>query len=205
MPRSLAENYAEAAGARPGANPAHVNRANGVVILGVGNVLSSDDGIGVRVAQELARRPDLPAGVRVVDGGTAGFRLLPLLETAQRLILVDALDVGAPPGTVLEIEPQALEGPALHASLHEAGPLELLACVEALTGRRLPAVVVGIQPGSVSPWNDCLTAPVAAALPEAVARVLAVLHRWALEAATAPPRSAGRGKRLQPAPTPAGR
>ena len=157
-----------------------------VLVLGVGNLLRRDEGVGVRVARELALHHRLPPGVTVVDGGTGGFRLLPLLEGAERLILVDAVDVGAPAGTVLELEPEAIEGPALHASLHEIGPAELLASVEAVTGRPLPTVVVGVQPGDLSPWDATLTEPVAAALPLAVDRVLTVLRRWDLEARQGP-------------------
>ena len=150
-----------------------------VVVLGVGNLLRRDEGIGVRVVQELATRYRFPPQVTLVDGGTAGLRLLPLLEGADRLIIVDAVDVGAAPGTVLVLRPEDAEvAPRPAISLHEMGPLEVLAMLEATTGRHPPTTIVGIQPADLSPWNETLSEPVARALPEAVARTLAELRRW---------------------------
>ncbi len=67
------------------------------VILGVGNVLLSDEGIGVHVANELSTM-ELPPGVSVVEGGTDGFRLLNIITEADRLIVVDAVKGGPSPG-----------------------------------------------------------------------------------------------------------
>lgn len=159
-----------------------------VVVLGVGNLLRRDEGVGVRVVLELEARHLLPESVAVVDGGTAGFRLVPLLKDAERIVLVDAMDVGAPPGTVLECSPEDLEGPALDASLHEVGPMELLAELESATGRSIPTVVVGVQPADLSPWDDTLSDTVAAALPGAVDRVVGVLARYGIAAPRRDPR-----------------
>ncbi len=156
---------------------ADLKLAQDILVLGVGNLLRQDEGVGVRVIKELVANYYLPETVTVVDGGTAGFRLLPLLMDARRLIIVDALDVGAPPGTVIECTPEDLESPVLSASLHEAGPMELLVELEAATGQSIPTVIVGVQPANLSPWNDTLSEPVAAAVSEAVARVITVLSR----------------------------
>jgi len=149
-----------------------------VVVLGVGNVLRRDEGVGVRVVQELEARYRLPAGVAVVDGGTAG------------LILVDAVDGGAPPGTVLRLLPRQAWSPGRPVlSVHETGPVEVLAVLEALRGRPIPTVIVGVQPGDLSAWDDRLTEPVRAAVPRAVAAVVAELAAAGISAA---PREPGR-------------
>lgn len=153
-------------------------RSPQIVVLGVGNLLCRDEGIGVRVIQELAAQYRSPAGVTLVDGGTAGPRLLPLLEQAEHLIVVDAVDAGTTPGTVLVFGPEMAETEVTpRLSLHEMGPMELLALLEASSGRRLPTTIIGVQPATLSPWNDTLSEPVARALPQAIDRVLAELQR----------------------------
>jgi hydrogenase maturation protease len=82
-------------------------RDGGILVLGVGNVLLGDEGAGVHIARELARRP-LPPGVDVVDGGTIGFGLATLLPGRRAVILVDAIDPPepeTPPGSVFRFSP----------------------------------------------------------------------------------------------------
>lgn len=74
-----------------------------IMALGIGNLVMSDDGIGVRVVQLIAERYRLPGNVTVVDGGTSCFDLLPEIENADRLIVVDAVDTGAAPGTLVRL------------------------------------------------------------------------------------------------------
>ncbi len=68
------------------------------VVLGLGNILLGDEGVGVHVVEELRRAGGLP-GVELVDGGTAGFSLLPYFDGARLVVVVDAAADGAPPGT----------------------------------------------------------------------------------------------------------
>lgn len=148
-----------------------------IVVLGVGNLLRRDEGVGVRVIQELRARYRFPAHVTLVDAGTAALRLLPLLEDADHLIVVDAVDVGAAPGTVVVVRPEDAEvAPSPGLSLHEMGPLEALALLEATTGRRPSTTIVGVQPADLAPWDDALSEPVARALPQAVQHVLKILE-----------------------------
>ena len=74
-----------------------------IVILGIGNILLTDEGIGVHVANELAKM-DLPSGLSVVEGGTDGFRLLNVITEADRLIVVDAVKGGAKPGSIYRFD-----------------------------------------------------------------------------------------------------
>lgn len=137
-----------------------------VLILGVGNRLLRDDGVGCRVVAELVR-PGLPAGIQAVDGGTLGRDLLPLVATAAALVIVDAVDLRTEPGTVT-----ALHGDAAAETLRGAGALggggmgDLIAHAR-LAGRLPePIILVAIQPASIEPGLG-LTTAVEAAVPRA--------------------------------------
>ena len=98
-----------------------------VLVLGVGNILLTDEGIGVRVVEELERRFVIPDGVEVMDGGTAGMELLSSIACREHVILVDAVNTGAQPGTVVCLVGE--EVPALFKtkiSPHQLGISDLL-------------------------------------------------------------------------------
>jgi hydrogenase maturation protease len=147
------------------------------LILGVGNLLLSDDGVGVRVIQKLQQEHTLPAEVETVDGGTCGLDLLHFLEGVDRLIVVDAANLGLPPGTIKRLEGEAV--PAFlsqKVSPHEINLPELLFSAK-LTGIYPQKVVVfGIQPQTIETSLD-LSPPVAAQVDELVERVLAELEK----------------------------
>ena len=129
------------------------------LVLGVGNILLGDEGVGVAVVRELERSPAaLPPGTRVGDGGTLGLDLLPLVETADDLVIVDALELGSEPGTVAVLRDGEVNGRlAGHISTHQVGVADLIAAAR-LAGM-LPERVslVGIQPGvveiGIDQWN----------------------------------------------------
>jgi hydrogenase maturation protease len=166
-----------------------VSRPDGpLLVIGVGNVLLRDEGVGVRVAHELDRRAadgavEVPPGTRVVDGGTLGLDLLPLIDDARGLLLVDAVDLGQSPGSVAVIRGDDLQGVlAGHVSPHQVGVGDLLA-VARLMGTLPDAVaLVGIQPGEIAIGLE-LTDVVQAAVPEALRTVLAELDLLARAAA----------------------
>ena len=148
-----------------------------ILVLGIGNILWADEGFGVRVVEALAEGHDLPARVTLLDGGTQGLYLLPYLEDADAVVVVDAIDYGFAPGTLHVIRGEAV--PAVLAarklSLHQTGFQELLALM-ALRGRpptRL--VLVGVQPARLDDYGGGLTEAVAAQVAPAVATVIALL------------------------------
>jgi hydrogenase maturation protease len=154
--------------------------ASDLLVLGLGNPLRGDDGIGPRVVEQLKQR-GLPMGVEALDAGVAGFDLLYLLAESragggdgpQRVIIVDAADVGLEAGQFARFTPEQvkLTGAAEGAGSHEAGLAETLALARALE-RPLPEIVVfGVQPGSLE-WGAGLTAEVEAAVPLLVRAVL---------------------------------
>jgi hydrogenase maturation protease len=73
------------------------------LVLGIGNLLLQDEGVGVHVVEQFQQHYSVPENVRVVDGGTKGLELLAYLEDAQRMLIVDAIDSGQPPGSILRL------------------------------------------------------------------------------------------------------
>ncbi|NIQ97312.1 MAG: hydrogenase maturation protease [Desulfuromonadales bacterium] len=120
------------------------------LVLGLGNRLMQDDALGVLAVQALQERYRFPEEVRLVDGGTLGLDLLPQLEGVERLLIVDALEMGAEPGTVFRLEgdevPRAFAG---KLSIHQMGVQDLLGLAE-LRGHLPDELVVwGAQPRSI--------------------------------------------------------
>src|SRR5512139_197144 len=120
------------------------------LVLGIGNLIMTDDGVGVRVVQQLAEKYRFPPGVRLLDGGTLGLDLLPQLEGVERLLIVDAVEAGGPPGTTLRLTGEAI--PRLFQtklSPHQMGLQDLLAVAE-LQGYCPPEMVLwGVQPAEI--------------------------------------------------------
>jgi hydrogenase maturation protease len=146
-----------------------------VLVLGVGNVLMADDGVGVHVVRELGAGQPSMRGVRIVDGGTLGLDLLPMVTDAAALVLVDAVDMAAEPGTVRVLRGAELsDSVGTHISPHQVSVHDLLA-VGRLTGG-LPdrVAMVAIQPAVIDAGLE-LTPRCAAAVPLAVAAVRAEL------------------------------
>jgi hydrogenase maturation protease len=147
-----------------------------LLVLGIGNVLMGDDGVGVHAVRALAAARDdgtgLPPGCDVVDGGTSGLSLLPLVTRASSLIVVDALDVGSRPGTVHTLTGSALYGKGRSLSVHEVGAGDLLAAARLTGGLPEDVVLVGVQVARVAPGCE-LSPPVRDALPEVMRMVTA--------------------------------
>jgi hydrogenase maturation protease len=146
------------------------------LVAGIGNIFNSDDGFGVEVAQRLVTRP-MPDGVRVEDFGIRGVHLaLELLEGYDLLVLVDAMPLDEPPGTVAVVEPRPSDD-------HEAGPLDahrmdplaVLAMVTEMGGAIGRVLVVGCQPATVDEGIG-LSAPVAAGVPTALRLVEEIIE-----------------------------
>lgn len=150
-------------------------------MLGLGNILLGDEGVGVRVAERLLERYAFPPDVEVLDGGTLGLDLMPYVEVADHLLVIDALDVGAAPGTLARLEGD--EVPAflsIKISPHQMGLSDLLS-VARLTGAYPQDVVLwGVQPAVIDVGLDL--SPVVASQVEALAdRVVEEMRRWGVE------------------------
>ncbi len=151
-----------------------------VLVLGIGNTLLQDEGLGVRAVQRLQERYELPAEVQVVDGGVMGLALLPYLEGVTHLLVVDAVQMGAEPGTLIRLEgeeiPRALP---LKMSLHQVGLQELLFFAQLQETLPPHVVLWGMEPASFDPGLD-LSPPVAARLDDLVDAVYRELVGWGI-------------------------
>ncbi|GAB1392071.1 hypothetical protein MASR1M60_02340 [Rhodocyclaceae bacterium] len=150
------------------------------VLLGIGNVLWADEGFGPHVAAHLLSEGGLPPDTEVVDGGTQGLYLLPLVQDADRLIVFDAVDFGRPPGELLVLRDREI--PAFFGqrplSLHQTGFTDVLAAAE-LTGRTPQAItLIGAQYANIDTWGGALSPAVAAALEPALAAARHELALW---------------------------
>ena len=151
------------------------------LMLGIGNTLLSDEGVGVHALNLLqSSHPDLP-NLTYIDGGTLSFTLAAYIEDSDNLIVFDAAELKAPPGTVRTMaggEMDAFLG-AARRSPHEVGLLDLFD-IARLTGT-LPdnRALIGIQPMSIE-WGMFPTPLVAKALPIAVEQAVSLLAQWTL-------------------------
>jgi hydrogenase maturation protease len=148
------------------------------LVLGLGNLVHSDDGLGVHAIQALQRDPSVPPDVTLMDGGTQGLALLPHISAYQRLLVIDALDVGEAPGTLVRLEGDALKHLPGKASVHQLGFADLLVALELLGELPEQIVLLGIQPLSID-WGVELTPLVREALDRVPGLVMQQLSSWA--------------------------
>jgi len=148
-----------------------------LLVLGIGNLLNTDEGIGVHAVRQLqARYPSSP--VPIADGGTLGLNLLPLVEDATHLLLLDAVDAGRAPGSLIELEKDEIPiFGGFKLSQHQLTFQEVLGL--ALIREKLPEHLhlIGIQPASLEIGVE-LSDVVQAALPAMLDRAVAVLQDW---------------------------
>ena len=142
-----------------------------VLVLGIGNILLRDEGVGVRVV-EMLQAMELPSTVEVFDGATAGVDLLDVLADRRKVIVIDALQADEPPGTVFRLSPSELEPPEpMPLSLHQVGLLEALRMARLIGCPPEQVVIFGVRPKDVGYGLD-LSAEVAEAIPKVVELVL---------------------------------
>ena len=147
------------------------------VVLGLGNLVHSDDGVGVHAIHGLQRDERVPAGVILLDGGTQGLALLPHVSGVARLLVIDALDTGELPGTLLRFEGKALRGLPGKASVHQLGFADLMVALELLGESPGEVVVLGVQPESTE-WSAELSPSVAPSLAPLIDCAIAQLKSW---------------------------
>lgn len=153
---------------------------NAIVVLGIGNVLWADEGFGVRCAEALAQHYEFAEHVTVVDGGTQGLYLLPFVQSADKLLIFDAVDYALPAGTLHFVAnddvPSFLGVKKL--SLHQTGFQEVLALAELTGGKPSEILLIGCQPEVLDDFGGSLRPKVRAAMPEALARAVQQLTDW---------------------------
>lgn len=145
-----------------------------ILVLGIGNILLQDDGVGPRAVAELQGSGG--DDVEFLDGGTLGLQLLPYLDGFEKLIIIDAVDLKQVPGAVFSWHgEEELADVSVPASFHQVGVKELLEAWR-LMGHRPEVVFVGVQVAALG-WSMELTPPVARALPAVKEAVLQEVRR----------------------------
>jgi len=151
-----------------------------ILVLGLGNILLQDEGVGVRVIERLQTDYIFPDDVLVLDGGTLGLDLLAYIEDYSRIVIVDAVKAGKEPGTLVRLvnaEIPAFLGPKV--SPHQVGLQDLLALAK-LRGHFPDEVILwGVQADIFEPGLE-LNPPIAAQVEPLCAHVLEELARWGI-------------------------
>ncbi len=142
------------------------------IVLGVGNLLLKDEGIGIHVVQELQKR-QLPNDVEVVDGATSGMNLLALFPEASRLIIVDCVKGGEEPGTIYKFTPNEVKRRAwrLMTSLHDVNLADVFQLAEQMGEMPEDVVIIGVEPKELD-YGVELSPEVKEKLPQVIEEVL---------------------------------
>lgn len=150
------------------------------LVLGIGNLLWSDEGFGIRTLEQLHAGWRFAAGTQLLDGGTQGLYLLPYVEGCRRLLILDAVDYGLAPGTLKVVEnddvPRFMG--AKKMSLHQTGFQEVLS-VALLRGWSPTSIcLIGVQPETLEDYGGSLSDTVKSVVPDAIQVALQRLREW---------------------------
>jgi hydrogenase maturation protease len=152
-------------------------RTRKIAIVGVGNILLKDEGIGVRVVQQLQSTYSFPDAIALIDGGTAGPHLLDLFSSYDDIIIIDAVKGGEKPGTVYKFSlDQISTDTTLNLSIHQMGVLEIFSQAR-LLGKEPRVTFIGIEPLDITTWGMELTPLIREKIPELIELVLKELYQ----------------------------
>jgi hydrogenase maturation protease len=148
------------------------------VVLALGNLIRSDDGIAIYALQHLEKDSRVPSSVSLIEGGTKGIELVSHIFNASRLLVLDAVDVGAPAGTVLRLEGKDLRAMPGNGSVHELALADILNALRLLAQEPRETVLLGVQPATTE-LGTSLSAAAQKALPVLLEAAVVELARWA--------------------------
>jgi len=155
------------------------NSVLNVMVLGLGNILLSDEGVGIKVVEELQRRYDISDFVEIIDGGTMGMELLPYFDERSHILIVDAVRTDNKPGTIVRID----DPPAFFStktSPHQIGLADVLGAAAITDNLPRNIILFGIEPKEMSTGLD-LSPEVAQNLSRLVDMVVAELKTIGVE------------------------
>jgi hydrogenase maturation protease len=136
-----------------------------ISIVGLGNILIKDEGIGVWIVRELKKR-NLPQGIEIIDGGTASLDIFLSMKNIHKLIIIDALKGGGKPGTVYRLYPRDLLATSeFSVSLHQMNVFDALSIAKKI--RKIPqeTVIIGVEPKEID-WGLGVTSDIKRKFPE---------------------------------------
>lgn len=143
-----------------------------ILVLGIGNILQSDDGIGVHVANEiLSSGRTISDDVEIIDGGTAGLDLIPIMIGREKIIIIDALKAEDEPGSIYRFKPDHAVQARRMLSLHEGGITDVLNTMR-LMGHTPEVEIIGIVPEDITTLDIALSEAVRKSMPRAIDIVL---------------------------------
>lgn len=148
-----------------------------IAVVGIGNLIRTDDGLGVHALERLRRDLRVPADVTFIDGGTLGIELLAYISDTTHLLLLDAVDAGEPPGTLIRMANEELRGLPCGASVHQVGLADVLATLPLVSAAPREIVLLGAQPASTD-WGTSPSSEAEAALPHLVDAAVWQLQLW---------------------------
>ena len=152
-----------------------------IALLGLGNLMRTDDAVGMLALHSLAGSNLLPPEVRVIEGGTLGLDLLDSLQGISHLLVLDAVDTGATPGTLKRFEGQAVDDLPVSKSVHLLGFSDLMGALRLIDAAPKEVVLLGVQPASTD-WGTVLTPEVEATQCALIQSALAQITQWINEA-----------------------
>jgi hydrogenase maturation protease len=151
-----------------------------VLILGVGNLLLTDDGFGVHVINALREHP-LPPNVTLIEAGIVSHQLIPDFHAADLLIFIDAVEAGDTPGSIFRFKPEDMQFMTqLKVSLHDMSLIDVLH-MTALTGDRPETIIIAVQPKDVRTCSMELNNEVKAVIPKVIELIFEELKKRGLE------------------------
>lgn len=152
-----------------------------IIVLGVGNLLLTDEGIGVRAVEQFERQYRLPPEVQVIDGGTAGMEMLETLENLDHLIIVDCARFNRPPGSVFVLHGEEVPNFfKIKISPHQIGISDVLGSLIFVGRAPKDLSLIGIQPVLIETGME-LTPEVEATIPEVVRLIVEELRTAGVE------------------------
>lgn len=143
-----------------------------ILILGIGNLLQKDDGIGSHIISYIEdNNIELPPDSEAIDGGTAGYDLIPLMKGREKIIIVDALKVDDAPGSIYRFAPEHLTSSKQIFSQHDIGVREIIRQLR-LSGDDPKIEIIGIVPENIETLEIGLSDSVRNSIPKAVDQIL---------------------------------
>ena len=146
-------------------------------VLGIGNILLTDDGVGVRVIEKLREHFEFDENISIIDGGVMGVNLVGVISEADHVLVADAVNKGGKPGALYRLEGDAIPKYfSAKTSLHQVGFPEIMATCQIL-GHIPDIVVFGVEPADIETCSQNLTPAVRAGVNDLISMILAELDR----------------------------
>jgi len=156
-----------------------------IAVLGLGNLMRTDDAVGMLALQRLRADPRFPQSVPLIEGGTLGLELLYPLEGITHLLALDAIDAGVRPGTILHYSGDEIDALPVAKSVHLLGFSDLIGALRLTESAPREILVLGVQPEKID-WGTALTPTVDAALETLVENAIDQVMRWSRDVANEP-------------------